>query len=416
MMNILRSLLRVVLILASGSSHAEDAAIVSKEAAVSAGPGAKVDTDKAIEIDFARAKAAKLVKQKKAAENEPAAAVTEAASPIDPNVVIDTAPLGEVEAVEGDKTPGVVKHAAPVNLANPVQPTSGTVGDGSRISLDDKGFSITPPEGWKIRRDLPRTSLYLQAANPIDNYVRNIGVVKFTGPKVINEITADEFSTYLVKNFPAASPEISDYQLRNHQPVQMADGREGILFYTDFKVHGRSMMQAHILLSSETNHYLATFTDLAEHFENPTSNTGYLAEAWESMISIELNSPNPKPLEEAQNTFLYIGIAAILGIGFVIWRNRVAGRMYSDYGSMEPGEALEVDPKTNALDDDLVSTHTNVDELHGADTKQAKVFSFRDKKIAQVKKKEFPDAAAAPETKQDIDFDDELPKDHWKVS
>ena len=397
MKNLALSLVGAALALVAGLSLAEDAATVPAEAsantvaetATANGP-AKLDTEKVIDTD--------------------------------------TAATADAEPPKPDKTS---QQAASAKVSNkkttatavtPAQPAYGTVSDGSRISVDDKGFSIIAPEGWNIRRDLPRTSLYLQAANAIDDYVRNIGVVKFTGPKVINEITAEEFSTYLVKNFPAASPEITDYQLRNHQPVQMTDGREGILFYTDFKVRGRAMMQAHILLSSETHHYLATFTDLAEHFENPTSNTGFLAEAWESMISMELNSPNPKPLEEAQNTFLYIGIAAILGVAFVVWRNRVAGRMYSDYGAMEPGEALEVDPKTNALEDDSMPTNTNVSELHGAPTTNmtnAKVFSFRTKKTDHKGKGDevSSEAVIEPDSKQsDFGEDDELPKDQWKVS
>lgn len=296
------------------------------------------------------------------------------------------------------------------------EPPLGSVSDGARISVDDKGFSLTVPEGWIIRRDLPRTSLYLQAPNKADGgYLRNIGVAKFTGPKVINDITADEFAKYLEKNFPASSPEITNYQLRNHQMVQMADGREGILFYTDFKANDRAMMQAHVLVSSETHHYLITYTDLADHFENPTGNTGYLAEAWESMISIELNSPNPKPLEDAQNNLLYVGIAIVIGVAFMVWRNRSAGRLYSDYGAMEPGEAAELDPKTNALEDDSISTNTNMSYFKGAE--QENVVPFKKKKKTKADSAPVSDLAVGeslPAT--DVEGDEDLPRDQWKVS
>ncbi len=290
-----------------------------------------------------------------------------------------------------------------------------------RIALDDKGFSVVPPSEWTVRRDLPRTSLFLQAVTKSESeYPRNIAVVKFTGPKIMNEVTAEEFSSYLVRNFPSSSPDIVDYQLRNHQPVQMADGREGILFYTDFKDHGRAMMQAHILVSSQTHHYLVTFTDLAEHFENPSGSSEFLAEAWESMISIELNSPNPKPLKDVQNTVLYVGIFAVFAIGFVYWRNRVAAKLYRNYGEMDPGEALELDPKTNALEDDNVLT--NMDQFQ--EGKAANVVSFKPKKVAKATEKnqkkvqeDFPsDLAVGLDVKDEDDKNDELPRDQWKVS
>lgn len=355
-------------------------------------------------------------------------------SALDENKVVDTTTTAEAETPkeEAKAPPEPARKAEPAALPPPVakqpapeaavpvavDPQAGSsLGDGSRISVDNKGFSIVAPEGWTVRRDLPRTSLYLQAPNRGDSeYIRNIGIVKFSGPKLINEITADEFSNYLVKNFPAASPEIVDYQLRNHQPVQMVDGREGILFYTDFKVRGRSMMQAHILVSSETHHYLVTYTDVADHFENPNGNTGFLAEAWEAMISIELNSPNPKPLEEAQNTFIYIGIAVILGIGFVVWRNRAAGRLYSDYGAMDPGEAaLDGDPKSHAIENESMIESNIGSEIHTQAT-SAKVFSFKKKTKPTKGVNEADDTKSA--AAEDIEFSDaeEIPRDKWKVS
>lgn len=295
----------------------------------------------------------------------------------------------------------------------------------ARISLDDKGFSIVPPSDWIVRRDLPRTSLFLQAVTKAEgDYPRNIAVVKFSGPKLINDVTADEFSNYLVRNFPSASPDIADYQLRNHQPVQMADGREGLLFYTDFKDHGHPMMQAHILVSSETNHYLVTFTDLAEHFENPAGGSEFLAEAWGSMTTIELNSPNPKPLKDVQNTAFYVGILVAIGAGIALWRHRVAGRLYRNYADMEPGEALELDPKTNALEDDSVVTNTHMEPLREGKI-SGKVVSFRPKKIAKKgkgkiqEKKEvdnFASELAVGIDEDERDKEKELPRDQWKVS
>lgn len=329
--------------------------------------------------------------------------------------------------------------------------------DGSRVAIEGKGFSIAPPVGWKIRRDLPRTSLFLQAnALSATEYPRNIAVLKFQGPTLINQTSADKFAQFLVKNFPSASPEIADYQLRNHQAIQMADGREGILFYTDFSVRGQAMMQAHILLSSETAHYLVTFTDIADHFENPQGSGEYLATAWAAMTSIELDSPNPQPMESMQSTAIVIGFIVLLGGVIAYARHRAAGSIYRDYGDMDPGEAEQLEPKSHAaqsdIDDDaLKSQYSSLEgAVEGAplETGQAQIFEFKTKLEAFANRGEdsnkksnkksvshkpvngmniegFTDDAQLTGDKQwNLKKDEEpvskeeeeLPKDQWKVS
>ena len=185
---------------------------------------------------------------------------------------------------------------------------------------------------------------------------RNIAVVRFKGSKLINDTTADEFAEKLVKTYPTTSSTIETYTMRNHQSIQMADGREGVLFYTDFMGSGRKMMQAHVLVSSETGHYLVTYTDVAEHFENPADGTQFLADAWTSMTSIELDSPNPVPSKSLELAILGIISLASIGAGVTLVKKYLAGRQYREYGEMEPGEGAELEPKSAPSGVSLMAT------------------------------------------------------------
>ena len=252
-------------------------------------------------------------------------------------------------------------------LSNPLSSVSqtGEIGTNARIAIDGKGFSIVPPDGWLIRRDMPRTSLFMEIQPQADlPYQRNIAVIKFNDSRLMNDLTAQEFSDYLIKNFPHASEQIAQYQLRNHAPIQMSDGREGILFYTEFLVRDVKMMQAHVLVSSQTNHYLATYTDIAEHFENPQGNTQFLAEAWNSMVSIELDSATPQPMDTAQSVVIVSLIMVFIGVVVSYVRHKRAAELYRRYGAMDEEEDTSVKK--------LSSNHSgsNVHPLHSKGAKK----------------------------------------------
>jgi hypothetical protein len=162
------------------------------------------------------------------------------------------------------------------------------ISTGERLSLKGGDFTIVPPNGWEVFTNHPSLTLLMQVPHEASlKYQRTIQVASFGGKKYIDEVTAREFEQIIVSKFSQLSESIEGYAMREHRVVDMADGREGILFYTDFTIDGVSMMQAHILLSSEVRHYLLTFTDLRDHFEKEEYSQ-FLNEAWTSMISTEL--------------------------------------------------------------------------------------------------------------------------------
>ena len=254
-------------------------------------------------------------------------------------------------ATGADSPASAAVKSIPSKVKQLPPPPAGTeVSQGERLTLDGKGFTLVAPTGWIVQKNLPRSSLFIQARVIGAEYPRNIAVARFSGSVLINESTANDFAERLVKLYPATSTTIENYTLRNHQSIQMTDGREGILFYTDFTGSGRKMMQAHILVSSETHHYLVTYTDVAEHFENPVDNSPFLAEAWAAMISIQLDSPNPVPAGGMDTAFLtviglMVAVVVVTGV-----RKKMAGRRYKKYAeqAVSEGGDLTTRPSTSA--------------------------------------------------------------------
>jgi len=247
----------------------------------------------------------------------------------------------KAEAIEPAQTQTTVEPAKTQTTVEPAQtqttveiPQGAEVSTGARVDIDGKGFSINPPVGWIVQKNMPHASLVLMAPTSGQEYPRNISVLRFKGPKIIDSQTADAFAAKLVKDFPATSPSIENYTLRDQQSIQMTDGREGMLFYTDFLGSGRKMMQAHILLSSETNHYLVTYTDVAEHFEGANDGVSqFLSDAWAAMTSIQLDTPNPKP---SRDLFYILGGIAIFVLAWMVFsyiRNLRAARQYREFSS-----------------------------------------------------------------------------------
>jgi hypothetical protein len=247
----------------------------------------------------------------------------------------------KAENVESESPPVDSQVAAKVQV-----PEGAEISQGERIVIDGKGFSIKPPVGWILQRDVHRVSLALVAPVPEGQYPSNINVIRFSGAKIINQETAEKFAEKIIKDFPAASPTIDAYTLRNSQPIDLADGRKALMFYTDFLGSGRKMMQAHVLASSETNHYLITYTDAAENFEPNAEGvqSQVFNLAWESLASLELDSPNPVPSQELTWILSIVGILVIAWFVFSFIRNRRAAaeyRQFADRGHL-PGDHDEL--------------------------------------------------------------------------
>lgn len=279
-----------------------------------------------------------------------------------PNAVpVDSAVAPQSATTVAEAAPAAITvatiEAAPA--PNPAGTAYDFIAEGAkRVNVREGDFSLQPPVGWEVYVNLPSLSLLMQVPHKQgEKYQRTIQVASFAGPRYMDEVTAKEYEDVIVRKFSVASSSIEDYRIRNHLPIEMSDGRQGLLFYTEFKIDDVALMQAHILVSSQTRHYLLTFSDVAEHFENEAASQ-FLTEAWDSMISVQLSSKTPARFESAAYIGIVAGAALLLGLlvfGFRQWRS---GREYRDFANGKEGA---VDEKSS-----VSSIHSGVSLIDSA--------------------------------------------------
>jgi hypothetical protein len=221
--------------------------------------------------------------------------------------------------------------------------------DGSRIVVEGRGFSIRPPKGWEVHTKHPTLSLLLQI--PFKSglrYRRTIQIASFNGVRYMDELTAKEFEGLIVKKFSGASGSIENFRIRNHMNVELADGRPGLLFYTEMVIDGVDLMQAHILVSSTERHYLMTYTDVREHFEDDAAAGQFLTEAWDAMVSVELDGRTPQRFESMKQ--IGIGAGAMLLFLTFLWgvRQWRARRALAAYADGSGGDADDSSSKVDS--------------------------------------------------------------------
>jgi hypothetical protein len=308
-----------------------------------------------------------------------------------------TAPAGE-NAVAPAPEPAV--EMVPV----PTRPQGGdqgfgkpdSTGDGTRVVVKEGDFSLVPPKGWEVFTRLDNLTLLMQVPKqPGLKYQRTIQVASFSEPCFIDELTAKEYENVIVQKFSSISSAIEDYRIRNHMTVDMADGRSALLFYTEFKLEGVNLMQAHILVSSATRHYLMTFTDVAEHFESDDANQ-FLAEAWDAMISVQLATRTPQRFQ----TFVAVGVGvlvlavlALVVIGVRSWRSGRSYRQYAD-GRDLPDDEVSTAPTSIQMESGAPTTGTS--DVSGI----SNVKTFKKKPVAEAEPKSEVDQD--PMTNEDI--------------
>jgi hypothetical protein len=233
------------------------------------------------------------------------------------------------------------------------------ISNGDSYDLSAKGFSITPPKGWEILKDITNVTLFMRAPHEDGVYQRNIQILLFKDPIYIDEATGADFEEKILTKYSNISPTIKNFSIRSHSLLKLLNGQDAILFYTTFDISDQQLMQAHILTSSGTHHYLLSYTDLRSHFEG--ADTGpFLKEAWASMTSIEVDSPPPKRKDFSLLLFLLAAGVIIGTVVFFILRKKQTNRLLQDNIEMDgidPVEAIEEEeePPIDEFIDDVQS-------------------------------------------------------------
>jgi hypothetical protein len=166
------------------------------------------------------------------------------------------------------------------------------IATGERIEIPDVGFSIVPPNGWMVHKNSHGSSLLFEAPKqPNQIYQPTIQVMVFNKLRYIDEVTMKEYGDLIVEKFGKMSNRVTGYHLRDAAIQRLETGDPSILYYTEFQYDDVPIMQMHILISSATNHFVMTYTDMAKVFEDESSPG--LAIAYTSMHSAQLDSRPP---------------------------------------------------------------------------------------------------------------------------
>lgn len=216
------------------------------------------------------------------------------------------------------------------------------------VTIEDRGFKMWIPDGWKLNINHYGASLFVEPDNQKNReYKRNIQVMAFSGSLFIDELELSSFSDEIKANAEKMSNAISNYNITDRMIIDMPDGSEGMLFYARFDYASESMMQMHLVVSSATDHFIMVYTDLERFFD--FDNGLMLDEAFTVMQSAQLSDPAPK-----RSFYFYIIFGSLFILAFLGWsyksiRAYFSRRLLAEYaeemGEDDPGKSFgDVDP------------------------------------------------------------------------
>ena len=269
---------------------------------------------------------------------------------------------------------------------------------GETVQDERTGFSIDAPAGWEVSANTDGATFLFQA--PFDEsaaYRRNIRIMSFSGSRYIDDVSLNEFVKEIEEKSTKMSNLVSNYRVRDLTLIELADQSPAGLFYADFYLDQIAMMQMRILISSQTNHYLLTYTDIQENFEN--SGNGYLDEAYQAFLTAKLPSRAPGRSDLFKSVIPIV--CGLLGICllFSIYRRFQINRL---------GRGIK------EYEDDYVGdpTPTEEDRIDDMPFSDSDVFSSKQSLRLSKRKKKTP--RSANDEISDHEFDDD--DDDWKLN
>lgn len=277
------------------------------------------------------------------------------------------------------------------------------IADGKTVQVPEKGFSLIPPKLWEYRTDLPNLSLFAQAPKEKGNkYQRTIQVMVRNAPLSIDETTATQVEEELVKVFGQGASGVVNFHVRNHEIVELTNHSKGILYYTGLTLDGIELMQIHVLTSSDSRHYISTFTDLAEHFDKG-SDSPVLMTAWEALSSIEVQGSAPKRFQTPITVFAIIGSFVLLGFAIMTIRSISSAKQY---------RKLEIQADREAKMGEGRRTSRTSSRSHSGDGQRKRQPSHASFQGSSEVTKASAHMASLPQESDEDDFDD----DQWNLT
>ena len=219
--------------------------------------------------------------------------------------------------------------------------TNGTVeADGSRMMSSSPKFSIVPPAAWSVTYSNEGVGPTLVMQEPAPKMVpgslapifrRNITLAIIQEASPIDSMREKSFRDQLAVTY-GKNALTKDFQVIETKFADWKSSKDAILAYSSWMAGDIQMMQMNVLVSSNNQQYMMTYTDMASRFlpESPE-----MALAWQSIMSLDLSDSAPSRFTKP----LFFGAVAALILGllvmFKITRRRRFSGLYSDVDSGE---------------------------------------------------------------------------------
>ena len=232
------------------------------------------------------------------------------------------------------------------------------ISNGELVSDEEKGFSIVPPIGWEVLPDYPSLSFMSQIPYEKGVFQRSIQLMVFGGGRYIDETSAKEFGKILTHKYADANPSMKDYSLVNYSIIELAEERPGIIYYTDFVSNNKNMMQAHLLLSSNSKHYLLTYTDEKQIFQDTSVDSPWDL-AWKSMSSMKIEGETPSRFSSKLVYIISLILIIFLIVLFIIFKRRNDRKLSSLEDENSFDDDFDNDNEINGLGDDYLEEESD---------------------------------------------------------
>ncbi len=220
-----------------------------------------------------------------------------------------------------------------------------------RIHVGSAGFSMMPPTGWKVRDNVPGLSLVLEAQEEKSpKYRGTIQVQVAQGPRYLDSVGISDFQDEIKDKLGGEGSSLLDFTVRNSELVKADDGRDALLVYTGFNMNGAELLQAHLMISSENQHVVVTYTDLAERFDSNAADAP-LGIAWAAMTSANIPGKNPERFAGAIHIGALAGLLIVFIAVLLTVRNALARKAYARVGTGAESDMNNItDMKSENLD------------------------------------------------------------------
>lgn len=244
--------------------------------------------------------------------------------------------------------------------------TAGSVdiATGERFEYPDRDFSIVPPLGFEVHDSAGGIFLNFREKHRKGlQYQRNIQVFWNSEYHYIDEAAAEKLAAKIGAKFSKFNPHIKDYRVSRYTIADLGE-REGILFYNNYRIDDAEMMHIVMLVSSNKEHYLITYTDLLNNYQKNEGKDAYTDVWWNCFTSIELPGSPPDRYRYYIMGGGSLAIFLFVCAFFYLFRRVRMSKYYDDfaYESISQQEMVEVvddsdQPDEVSIDDDEDSSY-----------------------------------------------------------